>query len=54
MDDILMWQNKHQDQKLTLGNFKQQTIKALKEKGFRIAEDKIQFVSAFTFRQKLP
>lgn len=39
-DDLLMWQDKQQDQKLALEHLKQQAIRALKEKGFRVAEDK--------------
>lgn len=41
-DDLLTWQDKRQDQKLPLKNLQQQTIKALKERNFTIAEDKIQ------------
>ena len=31
MDDLLIWQDKKQDQKLTLENFKQQAQRALTE-----------------------
>lgn len=44
MDDLLMWQDKRKDQKLTLENLKLQSIKVPKDKGFMITEDKIYLV----------
>lgn len=39
INDLVMWQDKQRDQKITLDNLKKQAITTLQEKGFRVVED---------------